>query len=302
MREYIIYRMNFRTGVHFGDGFLNSSAAACRADTLFSALFLEAMKQGRGQALLAAAADGRMLLSDAMPFYKETYFLPKPMLRVRGLDSGNSMEKKFYKKLRFIPAGEIRDFLDGTMEQKDKARDLWTVVSRSSAAVFKDEDARPYQVGICRFAADAGLYVIAAAGDPETGCLLDGLFASLSRSGIGGRRTEGLGRFECCRTSPDGSLLAGLTGASGIRMLLATSLPREDEMETALEGASFRLVQRAGYVFSETYAKEQRKKKTLYMMDAGSCFSNTFSGDIYDVSRGGSHPVYRYGKPMFFAL
>ena len=29
---------------------------------------------------------------------------------------------------------------------------------------------------------------------------------------------------------------------------------------------------------------------------------NCFAGDIYDVSEGGKHPVYRYAKPIFMGV
>lgn len=41
-----IYRLHFTGGVHFGEGTLESSARTFRADTLFSALCLEALKAG----------------------------------------------------------------------------------------------------------------------------------------------------------------------------------------------------------------------------------------------------------------
>ena len=85
-------------------------------------------------------------------------------------------------------------------------------------------------------------------------------------------------------------------------MLLSTALPREEELDAALEDSSYLLQKRAGFVFSETYAPELRKKKDLYTMQAGSCFKSRFQGDIYDVGMGGAHPVYRYAKAMFAGI
>ena len=36
--DYKIYKLKFKTAVHFGNGMLNSSERVLRADTLFSAL------------------------------------------------------------------------------------------------------------------------------------------------------------------------------------------------------------------------------------------------------------------------
>ena len=52
--EYEIYKMNFLTGVHFGDGMLNQSGYTFCADTLFSALYIEALKLGEQNEFLQA--------------------------------------------------------------------------------------------------------------------------------------------------------------------------------------------------------------------------------------------------------
>ena len=42
--KYYMFRLSFPYGVHFGDGNLDSSNMTFHADTLFSALFIEAVK------------------------------------------------------------------------------------------------------------------------------------------------------------------------------------------------------------------------------------------------------------------
>ena len=49
-------------------------------------------------------------------------------------------------------------------------------------------------------------------------------------------------------------------------------------------------------------AKEARRKRDFHVFAAGSCFANQFLGDIFDVSTGGAHPVYRYAKPLFMEV
>ena len=44
--KYYMFRLSFPYGVHFGDGNLDSSNMTFHADTLFSALFIEAVKSG----------------------------------------------------------------------------------------------------------------------------------------------------------------------------------------------------------------------------------------------------------------
>ena len=73
-------------------------------------------------------------------------------------------------------------------------------------------------------------------------------------------------------------------------MLLSVALPTADEMNTAVKNAEYSLIKRSGFISSSTYSNTFERKKDIYVFDAGSCFTNKFSGDIYDVSRKGNHP------------
>ena len=95
---------------------------------------------------------------------------------------------------------------------------------------------------------------------------------------------------------------AHLKNKTSRQILLSVALPKEDELESALDKASYQLLKRSGYVASENYADEWKKKKDLYVFSAGSCFEQRFEGDIYDVSDNGKHPVYRYAKALFLGV
>ena len=84
--KYAIYKFNFLTGIHIGDGRLSGSSAMFQADTLFSALCQEAQKMGGVsdlRKLVRWAEEGKLLLSDSMPYIGETLFLPKPMIQIK---------------------------------------------------------------------------------------------------------------------------------------------------------------------------------------------------------------------------
>ncbi|MCL2217994.1 MAG: type III-A CRISPR-associated RAMP protein Csm4, partial [Defluviitaleaceae bacterium] len=57
-----------------------------------------------------------------------------------------------------------------------------------------------------------------------------------------------------------------------------------------------------GFVFSETYSEEALRKNDLFALDSGSVVRSRFKGGVYDVSHHGSHPVYRYAKPMLLGV
>ena len=115
-----------------------------------------------------------------------------------------------------------------------------------------------------------------------------------------------------------------LNQESEIKMLLSGAFPQEKELDQSLEGASYLLNKRSGYVASEFYAEEYRKQFLLdrnetqreksffdqlvfYENKFGKKLAKSrdeieFEGDIYDVTNGGSHPVYRYAKPLFMGV
>ena len=85
-------------------------------------------------------------------------------------------------------------------------------------------------------------------------------------------------------------------------MSLSGALPRENELEEAMENAEYMLLKRSGFVSSSSYCDSFMRKKDLYIFASGSCFRRKFEGDVYDVSSNGTHPVYRYAKPIFIGV
>ncbi len=299
--NYKICKLEFTSPVHFGNGALSDSGKSFCADTLFSALYLEALKSGQAEELYQRMKAGTLLLSDAFPYIREEYFLPKPMVYIEPKDAGNSIQKKRYKKLQYIPVSALPDYLNGAMPESGWELDeLGEESSQVMAAVRREDDTLPYVVGNFRFTKGCGLYCILAYEDAADLYLAEDLLMSLSFTGIGGKRSSGKGRFDFKygkNTADLEKLLA--KKANGRSLLLSTALPQEAELVEALEGSSYLLQKRSGFVLSENYAPEQRKKKDLFTMQAGSCFQHRFKGDIYDVAMDGSHPVYRYAKAIF---
>ena len=79
MLNYKLYQLEFSNGVRFGNGMLNSTEISFHADTLFAALFQEALKLRIEDIFLDAVKNGKIVLSDAFPYIEKTLYLPKPM-------------------------------------------------------------------------------------------------------------------------------------------------------------------------------------------------------------------------------
>ncbi len=301
--KYSIYKLEFQTGVHFGKGMLNDSACTFKADTLFSALYIEARKAGVEEEFYQSVISGQLLFSDAFPYVGNQYMIPKPMLYIETDKKGDSLLKKKFKSLKFFPVEQLEAYMSGNMELDVNPMDDFGVFEQKTvAAVRKDEETLPYQVGTYYYKQGNGLYIIVGYCSDKNVQMAEDLLSSVSLCGIGGKKSSGLGKFMLKKGKENKALLERLQGQDRYSMLLSTALPMENEMAIALEGASYLLEKRSGFVASDTYAEEFRRKKDLYVFASGSCFINRFSGGVYDVSEGGCHPVYRYAIPLFMGV
>ena len=284
--KYTIYKLEFQTGVHFGTGALDECTYTFHADQIFSAMYIEALKLGIDQKFYDAVKAGTLLFSDALPYMGQQYMIPKA-----------------YKKLKYLPVEQLDEFLKGSINFKaDVMKDYGQLRQQTMAYVRKEEDTLPFRVGTFYYAQGCGLYLIVAYASEEELSLAEELLESLSYTGIGGKKSSGMGKFEFRRGKPSEELEKRLQKKSSKNILISTALPMEQELEQALEGAAYLLEKRSGFVASSSYAPEWRKKKDLYVFSPGSCFVNRFAGDIYDVSDGGRHAVYRYAKALFLGV
>ena len=171
-----------------------------------------------------------------------------------------------------------------------------------SVGLRGNEESEPYRVNAFYFSEGNGLYLILAYQELEAVELFKKLLDSLSYSGLGGKRSAGLGRFEYMEHEMPDELKEKLQKKADKYMLLSVALPEDQEMEKILENASYSVLKRSGFVSSETYAEQQRRKRDLYVFDAGSCFEKTFEGRLIEEREGGRHSVFRYEKALFLGV
>lgn len=304
--KYEVYKLKFPYGVHFGDKLLEKSSVSFMADTLFSALCIEAIKRSAEDFnyFYENVKEGNILLSDAFPFVDDELLLPKPYIRVDS-DEEDSSKKKKFKKIKYVAMSKWIEYLNGQMNPDEEIaieKRIGKFDVKTHASIRGLDETMPYRIGTFSFNENAGLYIIYAATNDEVRDLFYDLLDGLSFSGIGGKRSSGLGRFEIYDGELPEVIQEALNNKTKKNVTLSISLPREDELESAIEGGTYMLEKRSGFVDSCRYADTYMRKRDLYMFSAGSVFENRFSGDIYDVSSGGNHPVYRYGKPIFLGV
>ena len=307
--KYAIYKLNFLTGVHIGTGRLSKSSMAFLADTIFSALCQEALKMN-GETGIERLVDyvkkGKLLISDSMPYIGEEYYLPKPVVSNINGDKKDSSVKKQIKKLTYVSEKHYQDFLAGELDIKSEWEGLSMLGKKETRTrVNNRDDSGPYQIGVFHYENNlTGLYIIVAYADDEILDMVEELLYSLGYEGIGGKVSTGLGKFEPIYADVPETLQERLEKFSAYpyKVVLSVSLPRENELEQALMDADYSIVARSGFVASQMYAEKFQKKKELYCLKAGSCVRNIYEGNVYDVSAGGRHAVYRYAKPMFMGV
>ncbi|MGN0707195.1 MAG: type III-A CRISPR-associated RAMP protein Csm4 [Faecalibacterium sp.] len=318
--NYYLFKLQFDTAVHFGGAdsalSLYTSEETLRADTLFSALCHEMLLR-RGESgleqLCEEVRQGRLLFSDTMPWYKETFYLPKPIVASESAEEVPTEQRKKVKKLAWIPVMQFdayaKSLHEGHFVPEKEPERFGTHFEQTKAQIPAQGDSNPYQVGLFRFAPDCGLYFLCGCAGESQAHQISDLLKGLGLTGIGGRTTTGSGKFqvvdEILLDEPFDDqtkwLYRALSADRAPYLLLTTSLPQENELETALEGGSFQVVRRGGFMASEK-VDTPIKKKTQYYLAAGSVLQHPYRGALYNVGMTEVHPVYRYAKPIFMGV
>lgn len=335
--NYCLFKLHFKTALHIGSNIgvisLPSSEMQIHSDTLFSVLCAEALQLGghsKLNRLYEYVRDDKLCFSDALPFSGSELYVPKPIIApARDICAGacdnmadgnkNDDRAKKMKKLIYLPVTCVESYMAYLKgEITDTEWEIPEIVqfgitsARTMAAIRGRKETTPFEAGIFEFLPGCGLYIIAACESEEQLEFLKRLLRMLSLSGIGGKRSAGLGKFELegeirlnvshNDTSDCLSSLLGRDDDASWFMTLNVSLPAEEEMENVLKDGFYSLVRRGGFVQSQSYSSTPLKKREMYLLSPGSCLKRRFKGFIADVSAGGTHPVYRMAKPLFMGV
>lgn len=306
--KYKIYKMYFKTGVRCGTGKIESNSIEIPSDIIFSAIINEASKADEKilQYILDSFKDRKILLSDAFPFIDDEYLLPKPLISFTKND-GDSSEKKLYKKINHIPISDFNEYVSGNSDPQEilnKTENLGLIQIDTKIQNRLEGDNEIYNLSYFRFNKNNGLYFILAFEDERLEKLLHNLIYSIGFTGIGGKKTSGLGKFEIVEEELSKNILNKINSEKA-NMLLTSSMAREDELEKIDEDANYALIRRGGFIYSESEIgrkKTVKRKRTMHFFKSGSIFNKKFEGDIFRVDDGFVHPVYRYGIPMWLEV
>ncbi len=333
MKTYAILPLRFIAPVHFGDaaqgGGLQEVGLTCRADTLYSALTVEALRKSQEtfDTWIQKTQDGSILISDLLPWCvrekQPEWYIPKPVIDVKGegkshretLEEARNLSafRKQGKKRAFLRASEMALYVDDLTYHSSSLEEEPVFGTYGADTHFNGRTGKPYSAGSFSFAPRAGLYLLLGLEDVEDLKMVASLLRWTGLSGIGGRRSSGMGKFEVANPI----ILNDATAAKNMdakalremlmdysaekQMTISGLLPCKEEVSIAAEGRGLWL-KRSGFTWTEGM-EAPVKEKSIYMMAAGSTFSARMEGRIADVSTPAvGHPVYRYGKGFFLGV
>ena len=310
--EYTLYKLKFSTGLHIGmdtgGSSLDDGRMTIHVDTLFSALCCECVKNGEINRLYEYFACNKLVISDALPFFDEEIYLPKPIIHIDNRKhEGDSGLKKRFKSIEYIPLSAFSDYINGlTGSEIDPERleyDFGNVVVDTRVTLKDHPQPMPYNIAYWRFNNNSGLYVIVGYEDESAISFFESALSSLGLSGVGGKQSSGLGKFSIQKVLPPQQLTSLLMESdSDYQMMLGTALPCDEDLDYALDGGWYTMIRRGGFVRSDTYSQSYSKKRTLYTLSPGSCLKDRFDGAMFDLSEGGKHPVWRCCKTLFVGV
>lgn len=334
--QLTIIRLQPHGAFHFGrHGIgMESSADHCPSDSLYAALLWEQVQRG-GIVWPPSGQDAAPLppfrLSSGFPYVGDVPLLPLPLLPPPPAAEQQAGERKLFKKIRFVSPSIFRALLEGRslrdflpdregaisralqggsvlLARADSApaagpdladnAPIWSNQNIPHVAVGRVNNASQYyETGDVRFAAGCGLAVLVAG---DVAALLPWL-QLLGESGLGGRRSKGLGQF-----TPVVSGTLDLPDPSSQRLvLLSRYLPRPDELAADVLGqaASYQLVNVGGWLY--TPAASAQRRRPVRLLSEGSVVQRGGGGAplgaICDVAPDYApfpHRVWRHGLAL----
>lgn len=327
-KEFKCYRLKFKSPLHIGEGKedYSNSRDKILSDSLHSAIIACLAMQG-----VEIPKDGDLgfNISDMFPYYKDTYFFPKPMSqKLPQLDDVTKAKK--VKKVSWVDSYYFEKALKGEeIVEESKIDDLIKdafmmqsvgdfegiydsgISARVKVSRYFDRDAVPFYMDRMHFKKDAGMYFLAD-GNTDN---LERALNLLQYEGLGTDRNVGNGDFEYEIESL--SIDIPEDNCSNL-FSLSTYIPKgKDELEELLcgENVSYKMEKRGGWITSYPY--NTFRKNAIYAFSSGSIFSNReescsdgiyIKGKIVDLkpelpsSQSIDHPIWRNGKSIMLPI
>jgi len=325
-----------RNPVHFGElGIgMEESSERVYSDTLFSAwvssyarLFGKTAVEDLFKLFINHPKQPPFRLSSTFIYQGETYYLPRPIERPKGYPNDDLAFAKEYKNLNYLPLTVWQRWYQGegfTTIGKDsdqaelelKVKQSKTFGALETAKTFDyskafesqrlpkvslDRTTRAsnfYHVGFVKFQPDAGLYFLICVpnANPTLETQLASALSLLGEDGIGGERSSGAGRFTATWHDLDEQWDSVVNFKQPNAYSLISLLWEHPFAAEYLQGASYALRERSGWIVSPV-SGQQARRQAVQMFTEGSVFPQLINGMLANVTPAlfKAHPIYRSG-------
>ena len=320
MADYSIIKLTNLSPFHIGTGKENYdfSSSALQSDTLTSAIASIRAQQGKTEDLDSFLSS--FCMSSAFPFYKTSFFLPKPQGRISVAVQGEEEHqyRKKLKKVRFIDKETWLNLLSGrtvVISQEQIKKDL--IVSSQDIGLptlsknevnervtvpRSDDPSEPFYFEWKYFHKDGGLFILTDAKGELLGEIMEYL-EILGGIGLGTDKNVGGGKFTPVEA---GNFHVGTVENSNALLLLSPYIPTETELSAIdLSNSRYNLIKRGGYLAGSDHTTFRHlRKRSIFMFDMGSVLktSGPITGKIVDLrpewNDSEMHSVYRSGRPI----
>lgn len=322
MASFRCVKLRFAAPLHLGRGVgetYDTGSRLLHSDTISSAI-ASARVQLMGDKNLKQFLES-FRVSSAFPFFKESLFFPKPMVKLNfGIENEDETRLgKQLKKLEYIEKALFEKLLTGKKVQvqsgqfSKNGKYLWaekapdkefiTAQVQQRVTVPRDGqgDSKPYYVERLFFDADAGLFFLLDCPDNQIFREFELALKYLEDSGIGTDRSVGNGFFN----AEIANLEFAVPEKAEYRMNLSLYCPTREELPSLMEGEPAYLLEKRGGFIAGAANEQFRhlRKKSVYMFTEGSVFkASELQGKVLDIRPQWDdeklHPVYRSGKPV----
>lgn len=323
-KQFDCVKLYFTSPLHLSRGrdYYDEAAKVLHSDSLVSALFVAALQLGAEPQQAEAMLDA-CRFSSAFPFSGDTYYFPKPLVRLPFpiANVAENKRSKPYKRIQYLDQHWFELLLKGKADEIHQdvhltQADFLSQKAPENAEIYKSEvvqrvkiapdqrtDAMPFFTDRLFFAQDAGLFVLVDCQDKANKDLLFSSFRLLGDLGIGTDRSTGNGFFKPCFTT----LSLEVPEKAAYQCNLGLYLPQAGELDADdLEQSAWNITKRGGYIAGSGNEDFLRlRKKTVFMFQEGSVFPNKpLGGNRVDLAPKwqGMHAVWREGRPIFLPM
>lgn len=316
--KYSIIKLHFKSPVHIssgGSGYENSEELI-HSDTLFSSICSTTKLLYGDEKVEKLIEADNLLISSAFPFFKQSYFFPRPLGYFKEFEKYE--DEKAFKKVKYF-SKEIFESIINQMplniefskrkivngcysDELDSVKDI-VFKTNEVPRVTIDRITNTtliFHFSEISFSKESGLYFLLSCEDVDLKNIIISSLKLLGDEGIGADNTIGKGLFEI----EEKELEISVPEESGKAILLSLFNPREEELkEFEVENSKYNFITRRGWISS--YSNMNLRRKSVRMLTEGSIlkFKNNLIPkgrmiNVLDLNELNflTHNIYRSGK------